>query len=96
MLYFDRIDISEGVELARSNNNKECMICHYWFFNHRFRFQDSLCNGCNDLTVLCLKISNIIIITDKNVDYCPIIYNISKYETINLLKSAVSENPRYI
>ena len=28
MLYCNRIDISEGVDLAESDNSKECMICH--------------------------------------------------------------------
>ena len=42
MLYYDRIDISEGIDFAKSNNSKECMICHYWFLNHRFKFQDSV------------------------------------------------------
>ena len=68
MLYYNRVDISEGNDLAKSNNNKECMICHYLFFNHgRFKFQDSLCNGCHDLTMLTINISNIAIITVKNV-----------------------------
>ena len=40
-LYYDRIDISEGIDLPKSNNSKECMICHYFFFNHGFKFQDS-------------------------------------------------------
>ena len=31
MLYYDRIDISEGTDLAKSNRSKEFMICHYWF-----------------------------------------------------------------
>ena len=29
MLYCDRIDITEGIDLAKSNSSKECMICHY-------------------------------------------------------------------
>ena len=29
MLYYDRIDIREGIDLAKSNNSKESMICHY-------------------------------------------------------------------
>ena len=31
MLYYDKIDISEGIDPAKSNNSKECMVCHYWF-----------------------------------------------------------------
>ena len=34
MLYYDRIDISEGIDLTKSNKSREYMICHYWFFNH--------------------------------------------------------------
>ena len=26
MLYYDRIDISDRIDLAKSNNSKECMI----------------------------------------------------------------------
>ena len=40
MLYYDKIDVSEGIVLAKSNSSKECMICHSWFFNHGFKFQD--------------------------------------------------------
>ena len=89
MLYYNRIDISEGIDLTKSNKSKECMICHYFIFNHGFKFQDSVRNGCHDLTMLRLNISDITIITVKNVDYRCIIHNISKSETINLLKSSV-------
>ena len=27
MLYYDRIGLSEGIDLAKSNKSKECMIC---------------------------------------------------------------------
>ena len=36
---YDRIDISKGIYLAKSSICKEFMICHYWFFNHGFKFQ---------------------------------------------------------
>ena len=39
MMYYDRIDISGGIDLAKSNNSKEYMICHYWFFNQGFNFK---------------------------------------------------------
>ena len=53
MLYYERIDISEGVDPNKSNISKECMICHYCCFNYEFKFQDSVCNGCHNLTFLC-------------------------------------------
>ena len=84
MLYYNRVDISEGNGLAKSNNNKECMICHYFFFNHgRFKFQDSVCNGCHDLTMLTINISNIAIITVKNIIIAVL------FETLGNLKQLI-------
>ena len=96
MLYYDKIDISEGIDVAKSNNSEECMICHYWCFNHGFKFQDSICNDCHDLTMLSVNISDVTIVPVKNVDYRCFILNISKSETINLLKSSVREDRGYI
>ena len=72
------------------------MICHYWFSNRGFKFQDSVCNGCRDLTILCLNASDVAIIIIKNIDYRRIIQNIIKSEAINSLKSFVFEDRGYI
>ena len=37
------------------------MICHYWCFNHGFKFQDSICNSCHDLTLISVNIRNVTI-----------------------------------
>ena len=92
MLYSDRIYVSEGIDPTKSNKNIKCMICYYWFFNHGFKRQDSLCYGCHDLTMLSVNKSDIAIINIKNVDYCCIIHNISQYEAINLFESSVLED----
>ena len=65
MLYYDRIDISKGIDPAKCNSGKECMICYNWFLNHTFKSQDSQSNGCHDLTILCLNIIDIAIIAVK-------------------------------
>ena len=72
------------------------MICHFWCFNYGFEFQDSACNGCHDLTISGINISNVTIITVRNVNYCCIIDSITKSEAINLLKNSVLEDPGYI
>ena len=46
MLYYDRINIIEGIDPTESDKSRECMISHYFFFNHGFKFQDCVCNGC--------------------------------------------------
>ena len=96
MLYYEIINISKGVDSTKSKRSKECMICYYWFFNHGFKFQDSICNECHDLTILSLNIRDIAIITVKNVDYHCIIYKITKSEAINLLESSGLEDREYI
>ena len=92
MLYYDRIHISERIDVVKINSSKECIVCHYWFFNHVFKFQDSVSDGCHDLIISCLNISDIVIITVKGVAYCCVIHNISKSEAINLLKKYVLED----
>ena len=92
MLYYNRIDISEGIDPTKSNRSNECMNCHYWFFNHGFKFQDSVCNGCHDLSILSVNISNIAISTIENVDYRCIIHNIGRSKAINLLENFILEN----
>ena len=51
--------------------------------NQGFKFQDSVCNGCHGLTMLSVNISDIAIMTIRNVDYRCVIHNISKSEAIN-------------
>ena len=29
MLYFDKIDVSEGTDVNKTSASKECKICHY-------------------------------------------------------------------
>ena len=58
----------------------DCLLL--FFFNHRFRFQNSVCNGCHDLTMLCFNISDTAIIAVKGVDYRCIILDISKSEAV--------------
>ena len=29
MLYYDRIDVLEGIDLDKTSGSKECNICHY-------------------------------------------------------------------
>ena len=47
MLYFDRIDASEGIDVNKTNASTESDICHYWYFlNKCFKFQPNICNRC--------------------------------------------------
>ena len=46
MLEYDRIDISEGIDVNKTNKSKECMLCHYWYFlDKNFSYGPYLCDG---------------------------------------------------
>ena len=34
MLEYDRINISEEIDVDKTNLWKECDICHYWYFKN--------------------------------------------------------------
>ena len=39
MLYYDRLDVSEGINVNKTSASKECHICHYWcFLNYGLSF----------------------------------------------------------
>ena len=90
MLYYDRIDISKGIDPTKSNGSKECMIyLPLLFFNQGFTFQDPVYNNFHDLTMLSANIVDVVIITVKDFDYRWITHNICKSEAINLLENHV-------
>ena len=59
MLYFDRTDVSEGINVNKTSELKECDICLYWYFlNKSFKFQPIICNGCHDLLRMSMNLSD--------------------------------------
>ena len=60
MLYYDRIDVSERIDIIKTSASKECDTCYYWhFFNKGFKFQTYVWNGCHDLLMISMNLSNI-------------------------------------
>ena len=84
MLYFDRIDVSEEIDVNKTSASKQCDICHYWYFlNYSFNFQSNVCNGCHDLLMMSINLSDSAILNNEGCDYCCIIRLISKNKAIN-------------
>ena len=89
MLYFNRIDISKGIDVNKTSGSKECDICHYWhFLNYSFKFQPNVCNRCHDLLMMSMNLSDIAILNIKGSDFRCIISLISKNEAINVMQNA--------
>ena len=88
MLYFNRIDVSERIDVNKTNKWKECDICHYWYFLEKvFKFQSHVCNGCHHVLTRSMNLGEIPILNINSADYHCIIGGISKIESTNLTQS---------
>ena len=38
MIYYDRIDVSEGIDVNMTDESEECDIYHYWYFLNNLSF----------------------------------------------------------
>ena len=53
MLQYEKIDVSEGIDVNKTSASKECELCHYWFFKDvGFKFEEHVCNRCHDLLTI--------------------------------------------
>ena len=93
MLQYDRIDVSEGIDINKTSESKECMLCHYWYFKDiGYNFQPYLCNVCHALSVMAYEFKYIAILNVKGVDYRCILWGISRDEALNRLNNSVLED----
>ena len=77
MLYYDRIDVSGGIDINKVSGSKECDICQYWYI--------LACSGCHDLLVMSMNLPDIAVLDIKGTDYGSIIS--AKNEAINLMQN---------
>ena len=89
MLYYDRIDVSEGINVNKASASKVCDICHFWYFlDYSFKFQQNICNVCHNILMISMNLDDIAILNIEGSDYHCIISLISKNETRNLMQNA--------
>ena len=89
MLEYDRIDISEGIDINKTSLSKECDICHYWYFkNIVFKHGPYLCNSCHDLTQKAMSFNNVAIVYVKGSTYRIHFWYMSKDDAINIMNGS--------
>ena len=63
MLYFDRIEVSEGTDVNETTASKEYDVYHYcYFLNKGFKFQPNVCNRCHVLLMMSMNLGDIAIL----------------------------------
>ena len=89
MLEYERIDISEGIDVNKTNLSKECDICCYWYFKDIvFKYEPYLCNGYHDLMQKAVSFNNIAIVYVKGNAYRIDLWYMSKDDAINIMNGS--------
>ena len=90
MLEYERIDISEGIDVNKINLSKECNICDYWYFKDiGFKYEPYLCNGCHDLMQKAMSLNNIAIAYVKGNAYRFNFWYMSKDDAVNIMNGSI-------
>ena len=88
MLCFNRIDVSKGIGVNKTNASKQCDIHHYgYFLNYNFKFQPNVFNWCHHLLMMSINLNKIAILNIKGSGYCCIISLIIKNKAISLMRN---------
>ena len=89
MLKYDRIDISEGIDINKLNPSRECDICHYFYFkNIGFKYEPYICNGCHDLMQKAMYYNNVAIVSIKGNDYRIHFWYMRKDDAISIMNNS--------
>ena len=95
MREYNRIDISEGVDVDKTNLSKECDICHYWYFKDiGFKYENYLCSGCHDLMQKTMSFNNVAIVYVKGNAYRINFWCMSKDDVISIMNGSTLVDKR--
>ena len=93
MLRYQKIDVSEGIDVNKTSASKECELCHYWFFKDiGFKFEEHVYNRCHDLLTMAYSLENIAILSAKGATFRYILWGISRNEGLRRLNNSVLED----
>ena len=91
MLEYDRIDISEGIDIKKyKETSRECNLCKfYYFLDENFNYGSYLCDGCYYRSLKATSMKNLTITNHNGNHYRVNFAFISKKDAFNLIKNAV-------
>ena len=91
MLEYDRIDISEGIDIKKcKETSREYSLCKfYYFLDKNFNYGPYLCDGCYDMSMKAVSIQNLTIINHNGNHYCVNFVFMSKKDGYILVINAV-------
>ena len=70
ILEYNRSNISEGIDVNKTNTSREFDICHYWYFKDiGFKYEPYIFNGCHDLMQKAMSFNDFAIVYVKGSAY---------------------------
>ena len=91
MLKYQKIDVSEGIDVNKTSALKECEFFHHWFSKDvGFKFEEHGCNGCHDLLTMAHSLKNIAILSAKGYTFRCLLVGINKNEALQKLNNSVT------
>ena len=88
MLEYDRIDISDGIDINKTNSSKKCDICHYWYFKDiDFKYVPYLCNGCHDSMEKAMSFNDFTLVYVKESAFRIIFWSCNKSDAISIMNN---------
>ena len=89
MIEYERIDVSEGIDVDKTNLSKECDIYHYWYFKDiGFKYEPYLCDGYHDVMQKAMDLNNIAFVYIKESAYRIHFWYMSKDDAINKMNGS--------
>ena len=86
MLYYDRNDLSEKMDVNKTSKSKECDIFHCLYcLDKGLKFQPDICNKCHDVLMMSTNLYDIAILNIHGAHYRCIMKEISKKNVKRLL-----------
>ena len=92
MLRYQKIDVSEGIDVNKTSASKECKVCHYWFFKDiGFESEEHVCNGRHNVLTRGYSLENTFNLGAKGGTYRCILMHTSKNEALKRLNNSVTK-----
>ena len=87
MLKYEKINVSEGIDINKTSASRECVLCHYWYFKDVTKFEPHV--QCHNLLMTAFELENIAVLNVKGVDYRCILWGVSKNDAVNIRNNSV-------
>ena len=92
-----KIDISELIDVNKTNPSKECDMCHYWYFKDTgFKYEPYLCSGCHDLMLKAMNFNDFANVSVKESYYRIHFWYMSKDDAINIMNNSSLNEKRSV